>query len=91
MQGFGCAVQTCSLLNFLRLPQCPGHTRHMFKAGITGWAQVNGWRGYTDTEEKLRRRVEFDFDYIRNCSFLRDLEILMRTVPSVLAPPPDNA
>jgi lipopolysaccharide/colanic/teichoic acid biosynthesis glycosyltransferase len=65
--------------------------RYRVKPGMTGWAQVNGWRGNTDTEEKLRRRVELDFNYIRRWSFMLDLQILMRTVPSVVAPPPDNA
>ena len=64
--------------------------RYRVKPGMTGWAQVNGWRGNTDTEEKLRKRVEFDFEYIRNWSFLRDLRILVMTVPSALFPPQDN-
>ncbi len=61
--------------------------RYRVKPGMTGWAQVNGWRGNTDTEEKLRKRVEFDFDYIRNWSFWQDLKILAMTVPSALFPP----
>jgi polysaccharide biosynthesis protein PslA len=65
--------------------------RYRVKPGMTGWAQVNGWRGNTDTEEKLRKRVEFDFAYIRSWSMRRDFEILLRTIPSVLAPPPGNA
>jgi len=64
--------------------------RYRVKPGMTGLAQVNGWRGNTDTEEKLRKRVEFDFDYIRNSSVLRDLVIIARTIPSVLLPPLDN-
>jgi putative colanic acid biosynthesis UDP-glucose lipid carrier transferase len=64
--------------------------RYRVKPGMTGWAQVNGWRGNTDTEEKLRKRVEFDFAYIKNWSFLRDLKILVMTVPSALFPPKDN-
>ena len=64
--------------------------RYRVKPGMTGLAQVNGWRGNTDTEEKLRKRVEFDFQYIRNSSLLRDLGILARTIPSVLLPPVDN-
>ncbi|HEY1857376.1 exopolysaccharide biosynthesis polyprenyl glycosylphosphotransferase [Acidocella sp.] len=64
--------------------------RYRVKPGMTGWAQVNGWRGNTDTEEKLRKRVEFDFEYIKNWSFLRDLQILVMTVPSALFPPQDN-
>ena len=60
--------------------------RYRVKPGMTGLAQVNGWRGNTDTEEKLRKRVEFDFDYIRNSSLLRDLKIIAWTIPSVLLP-----
>ena len=64
--------------------------RYRVKPGMTGLAQVNGWRGNTDTEDKLRKRVEFDFQYIKNSSLLRDLMILARTIPSVLLPPADN-
>jgi Undecaprenyl-phosphate glucose phosphotransferase len=64
--------------------------RYRVKPGMTGWAQVNGWRGNTDTEEKLRKRVEFDFEYIKNWSFWRDLKILALTIPSALFPPQDN-
>ncbi len=53
--------------------------RHKVKPGITGWAQVNGWRGETDTEEKIQRRVEFDLYYIENWSLLFDLQILVMT------------
>jgi Undecaprenyl-phosphate glucose phosphotransferase len=58
--------------------------RHRVKPGITGWAQINGWRGETDTEEKIRRRVEHDLYYIENWSVLFDLYILART-PVALA------
>jgi len=64
--------------------------RYRVKPGMTGWAQVNGWRGNTDTEEKLRKRVEFDFDYITHWSLLKDFKILAMTVPSALFPPKDN-
>ena len=47
--------------------------------GITGWAQINGWRGETDTQEKIQRRVEHDLYYIENWSVLLDLYILART------------
>jgi Undecaprenyl-phosphate glucose phosphotransferase len=60
--------------------------RYRVKPGMTGWAQINGWRGETDTEEKLRKRVEFDFYYIRNWSFWLDMLILLRTVPAVVLP-----
>jgi Undecaprenyl-phosphate glucose phosphotransferase len=53
--------------------------RHRVKPGITGWAQVNGWRGETDTQEKLERRVEHDLFYIENWSVIFDLYILMLT------------
>ncbi len=53
--------------------------RHRVKPGITGWAQINGWRGETDTSEKIQRRVEHDLYYIENWSVLFDLYILLRT------------
>ena len=58
--------------------------RHRVKPGITGWAQVNGWRGETDTPEKIQRRVEYDLDYIENWSVLFDLYILAITPFSLL-------
>jgi Undecaprenyl-phosphate glucose phosphotransferase len=58
--------------------------RHRVKPGITGWAQVNGWRGETDTQEKIQRRVEHDLHYIENWSVLFDLYILALT-PVALA------
>jgi len=54
--------------------------RHRVKPGITGWAQVNGWRGETRSEEQLRNRVHFDLDYIQNWSLTLDLKILILTV-----------
>ncbi len=53
--------------------------RHRVKPGITGWAQINGWRGETDTHEKIQQRVEHDLYYIENWSLLLDLCILART------------
>lgn len=53
--------------------------RHRVKPGITGWAQVNGWRGETDTDEKIRRRTEYDLFYIDNWSLFFDLYIILRT------------
>ncbi|WP_293861821.1 undecaprenyl-phosphate glucose phosphotransferase [uncultured Alsobacter sp.] len=53
--------------------------RHKVKPGITGWAQVNGWRGETDTLEKIQRRVEHDLYYIENWSVFFDLYILAVT------------
>jgi len=58
--------------------------RHRVKPGITGWAQVNGWRGETDTEEKLIRRVEHDLAYIETWSPVLDLKILVLTVWAVI-------
>jgi exopolysaccharide biosynthesis polyprenyl glycosylphosphotransferase len=58
--------------------------RHRVKPGITGWAQVNGWRGETDTPEKIQRRVEHDLYYIENWSLLFDLYILVKTPYSLL-------
>jgi putative colanic acid biosysnthesis UDP-glucose lipid carrier transferase len=54
--------------------------RHKVKPGITGWAQVNGHRGETDTIEKMRARVEFDLEYLRNWSLGLDLQIIARTI-----------
>ncbi|MCP4937029.1 MAG: undecaprenyl-phosphate glucose phosphotransferase [bacterium] len=53
--------------------------RHRVKPGITGWAQINGWRGETDTYEKIRKRVEYDLYYVENWSILFDLQILLQT------------
>ena len=58
--------------------------RHRVKPGITGWAQINGWRGETDTQEKIQRRVEHDLYYIENWSVIFDLYILAKT-PLALA------
>ncbi|TCT91866.1 putative colanic acid biosynthesis UDP-glucose lipid carrier transferase [Gibbsiella quercinecans] len=54
--------------------------RHKMKPGITGWAQINGWRGETDTLEKMEKRVEYDLDYIRDWSIWLDLKIIFLTV-----------
>ena len=59
--------------------------RHKVKPGITGWAQVNGWRGETDTVEKMRRRVEHDLYYIEHWSLLFDLRIIALTPVRVFA------
>jgi Undecaprenyl-phosphate glucose phosphotransferase len=58
--------------------------RHRVKPGITGWAQINGWRGETDTREKIERRVEHDLHYIENWSIWFDIYILAMT-PIALA------
>ncbi|HEY3497558.1 MAG TPA: exopolysaccharide biosynthesis polyprenyl glycosylphosphotransferase [Polyangiaceae bacterium] len=54
--------------------------RHKVKPGITGWAQVNGWRGETDTLEKMIQRVSHDLEYIRRHSLRFDVEIILRTI-----------
>ena len=54
--------------------------RHKVKPGITGWAQVNGHRGETDTIEKMQARVEYDLEYLRNWSIGLDLQIIVRTI-----------
>jgi Undecaprenyl-phosphate glucose phosphotransferase len=54
--------------------------RHVVKSGITGWAQVNGYRGYAETLEQMQRRVEHDLYYIDNWSFWFDLRIMVMTV-----------
>jgi Undecaprenyl-phosphate glucose phosphotransferase len=59
--------------------------RHRVKPGITGWAQVNGWRGETTTIEQIRQRVEHDLYYIENWSLTFDLLILGRTIFAVLS------
>jgi Undecaprenyl-phosphate glucose phosphotransferase len=60
--------------------------RHKVKPGITGWAQVCGWRGETDTEEKLIKRLEHDLYYIENWAIWFDFYILFRTIGSILVP-----
>lgn len=54
--------------------------RHKVKPGITGWAQVNGWRGETDSIDKMEKRIEFDLEYIRNWSLWMDFKIIIFTV-----------
>jgi len=53
--------------------------RHRVKPGITGWAQVNGWRGETDTLIKMQKRVEYDLYYINNWSLTLDIKIILLT------------
>jgi len=54
--------------------------RHKAKPGITGWAQINGWRGETDTLVKMEKRIEFDLTYIQRWSLLFDLKIILLTI-----------
>jgi len=58
--------------------------RHRVRPGITGWAQVNGLRGETDTDEKMRRRLEYDLYYIEHWSFWFDLRIIVQTLTILL-------
>jgi len=62
--------------------------RHKVKPGITGWAQVNGYRGETETLEKMQARIDYDLDYLRNWSLGLDLHIILRTILVVFK---DNA
>lgn len=54
--------------------------RHKVKPGITGWAQINGWRGQTDTIDKMKKRVEFDLYYIENWSLWLDIKIIFFSI-----------
>jgi Undecaprenyl-phosphate glucose phosphotransferase len=54
--------------------------RHKVKPGVTGWAQVNGFRGETDTIDKMQQRIEYDLAYLRNWSLRLDLMIMLKTV-----------
>jgi Undecaprenyl-phosphate glucose phosphotransferase len=58
--------------------------RHRVKPGLTGWAQVNGWRGETDTLEKIQRRVDHDLYYIEHWSLLFDIKIVLMTILTVM-------
>jgi Undecaprenyl-phosphate glucose phosphotransferase len=59
--------------------------RHNIKPGITGWAQVNGFRGETDTEEKMRGRIEHDLAYLDHWSLMLDIKIIIMTAMSLKA------
>ena len=59
-------------------------SRYRVKPGITGWAQINGYRGETDTLEKIEKRVAYDLEYIENWSLWFDLSIMLRTPVAVL-------
>jgi len=54
--------------------------RHKVKPGITGWAQVNGYRGETETLDKMQARIDYDLEYLRNWSLKLDVYIIVRTV-----------
>ena len=59
--------------------------RHRVKPGITGWAQINGWRGETENEMQIQRRVEHDLQYIENWSVWFDFYILAMTPITLLS------
>ena len=61
--------------------------RHKVRPGITGWAQVNGLRGETDTPDKMLNRIRFDLEYIDRWSIWLDIRIIWRTVFQVLRDP----
>lgn len=65
-----------------RIPEY--YARYQARPGLTGWAQVKGLRGGTDTVEAMRRRVEADIDYIQTWSILKDAKIVLLTIPSLL-------
>jgi len=59
----------------------PGYMlRHKVRPGLTGWAQINGWRGETETLEKMEKRVEYDLEYLRRWSLWFDLKIILLTI-----------
>ncbi len=58
--------------------------RHKVKPGITGWAQVNGYRGETDTLDKMQGRIDYDLDYLRHWSLQLDIDIILKTIRLVL-------
>ena len=59
---------------------CGYMLRHKVRPGITGWAQINGWRGETDTLDKMQKRVEYDLEYIEHWSLWLDLKIILLTL-----------
>lgn len=58
--------------------------RHKVKPGITGWAQVNGLRGQTETLEKMKLRIDYDLDYLRHWTLVLDIKIILKTIVLVL-------
>ena len=58
--------------------------RHLVKPGLTGWAQIHGFRGETETPEKMARRVAFDVEYIKRWGVGLDVAIIVRTIPALL-------
>ncbi len=60
------------------------YARHRVKPGLTGWAQINGYRGETETTAKMEKRIEYDLYYIENWSIAFDLRILLSTISAIL-------
>jgi exopolysaccharide biosynthesis polyprenyl glycosylphosphotransferase len=58
--------------------------RHRMKPGITGWAQVNGQRGGTETPQQMQLRLEYDLSYIAEWSLYLDLKVMLMTIPAIL-------
>lgn len=58
--------------------------RHKVKPGLTGWAQIHGFRGETDTIDKMEKRVEFDLEYLRNWTPMLDIYVILRTIKLVI-------
>ena len=58
-------------------------SRHTIKPGITGLAQINGYRGGDDLES-MKKRTEYDLSYINNWSIIQDIKIILLTIPSLL-------
>ncbi len=77
-----CDVRTTPLGAFLRehyRSEIHRYLRHKVKPGITGWAQVNGWRGETDTLDTMQKRADYDLEYVRNWSLFFDFKIFFMT------------
>ncbi len=67
--------------NDLYRKKIPGYMlRHLIKPGITGWAQINGWRGETDHLYKMEKRIEYDLEYIRTWSLWLDIKIILLSI-----------
>jgi len=59
--------------------------RHYVKPGVTGWAQINGYRGETNELWKMQKRVDYDMEYIENWNFWWDISIIWKTIFSINA------
>jgi putative colanic acid biosynthesis UDP-glucose lipid carrier transferase len=59
--------------------------RHKVKPGLTGWAQIHGFRGETDTIDKMEMRVKYDLEYLRNWTPMMDVYVILKTVKMVVS------